>query len=113
MENPCSFFIHNPTPVLSVSTNVSKNKTSSPIFSQCTRSDFLLLHGRKGVADVAVVLSGQVEPVVVAGPEGRVALGALPLAGLVARAEAVVAEAVEALREHGVLALDLYGKRYE
>ena len=50
---------------------------------------------------------------VVAGPEGRVALGALPLAGLVASAEAVVAEAVEALRKHGVLALDLYGKRYE
>ena len=48
---------------------------------------------------------------VVAGPEGRVALGALPLAGLVASAEAVVAEAVEALRKHGVLALDLCRER--
>lgn len=52
-------------------------------------------------------LGGQVEAVVVVGPEGRVALGALALARLVARAQAVPAEHVEALRQHGVLALHL------
>lgn len=52
-------------------------------------------------------LGGQVEAVVVVGPEGRVALGALALARLVARAQAVPAEHVEALRQYGVFALHL------
>jgi hypothetical protein len=45
--------------------------------------------------------------VVVAGSKRRVALGTLPLSGLVPRPEAVVAEAVETLSEHGVLSLHL------
>lgn len=52
-------------------------------------------------------LGGEVEAVVVVGAEGRVALGALPLARLVARAQAVPAEHVEALRQHRVLAFHL------
>lgn len=44
---------------------------------------------------------------VVVGAEGGVALGALALARLVARAQAVPAEHVEALRQHRVLALHL------
>ena len=50
---------------------------------------------------------GQIEAMVVAGSKGGVAFGTLALSGLVARAQAVVAEAVEALGQHCVLALDL------
>ena len=43
-------------------------------------------------------LGGQVQSVVVVGPEGGVALGTLALSRLVARAQAVPAEHVETLR---------------
>lgn len=52
-------------------------------------------------------LGGQVQAVVVISPEGGVALGTLALPGLVARLQAVPAEHVEALGQHGVLALHL------
>lgn len=52
-------------------------------------------------------LGGEVETVVVIGPEGRVALGAFPLARLIARTQTVPAEHVEALREHSVFAFHL------
>lgn len=52
-------------------------------------------------------LGGEVEAVVVVGAEGRVALGAFALARLVARAQAVPAEHVEALGQHRVLAFHL------
>lgn len=47
--------------------------------------------------------SGDVDAVEVVGAEGTVALGALPLAGVVAHLEALVAEDVEALGEHRLL----------
>lgn len=47
---------------------------------------------------------GEVEPVVVVGAEGGVALGAFALTRLVPGLETVVAEDVEALDEHRVLA---------
>lgn len=47
--------------------------------------------------------SADVDAVEVVGAEGRVALGALPLAGLVAAAHTLEAEHVEALGEHGIL----------
>lgn len=47
--------------------------------------------------------SGDVDAVKVVGAEGTVALGALPLAGVVAHLEALVAEDVEALGEHRLL----------
>lgn len=46
---------------------------------------------------------------VVIGPKGGVALGALALPSLVARLQAVPAEDVEALGKHGVLTLHLAG----
>lgn len=48
---------------------------------------------------------------VVVGPEGSVALGALPLARLVARAEAVPAEHVEAFRQHRIFTFHLQRKK--
>ena len=47
----------------------------------------------------------QVEPVVVAGAEGGVALWTLSLPGLVSGPEAVVAKAVEAFGQHRVFSL--------
>lgn len=44
---------------------------------------------------------------VVRGSKGRIALGALSLPRLVARPQAVVAEAMEAFGQHSVLPLDL------
>ena len=46
---------------------------------------------------------GDVDAVEVVGAEGRVALGALPLPGVVARLDALEAEDVEALGQDGVL----------
>lgn len=47
--------------------------------------------------------SGDVDAVEVVGAESTVAFGALPLAGVVAHLEALVAEDVEALGEHRLL----------
>lgn len=57
--------------------------------------------------NLSVSLGRQVQAVVVVGPEGGVALGTLPLARLVARAQTVPAEHVETLRQHRVFALYL------
>lgn len=46
---------------------------------------------------------GDVDAVEVVGTEGTVALGALPLSGVVARLQTLVAEHVEALGEHCLL----------
>lgn len=46
---------------------------------------------------------GDVDAVEVVGPEASVALGALPLPGVVARLQALVAEHVETLGEHRLL----------
>ena len=51
--------------------------------------------------------SGQVEPVVVVGPKGCVALGTLALAGFIPGPQTVEAEHVEALGQHGILAGNL------
>ena len=61
----------------------------------------------KGKVVVQTVELCEVQPVKVIGTEGLVALGALPLARLVPRLQAVVAEDVEALVQHGVLPLRL------
>lgn len=51
----------------------------------------------------AIRLLADVYAVEVIGPEGGVALGALPLARVVSRFHALEAEDVEALGQHGVL----------
>lgn len=79
------------------------NKSSVPLSRLESRSSFGSV--RRLLFSVAPSLRrlGDVYAVKVVGSEGAVALGALPLAGVVAHLEAFVAEHVEALGEHRLL----------
>lgn len=63
----------------------------------------LSLSARPALVQAAACCLGDVDAVEVVGAEGTVALGALPLSGVVAHLQTLVAEDVETLGEHRLL----------